>query len=95
MVEKCLKPNGVDRPTMLDICWDLEYTLQLQQTEVRREPHEDSTIDASLNMSSRPFQRLPSNNLPIEKDDVPMVRDDGSDTTASGVFSQLRIDGGR
>ncbi|KAK6237706.1 hypothetical protein QUC31_003175 [Theobroma cacao] len=95
MVEKCLKPNGVDRPTMLDICWDLEYTLQLEQTAVRREPHEDSTIDASLNMSSRPFQRLPSNNLPIEKDDVPMVRDDGSDTTASGVFSQLRIDGGR
>ncbi|XP_021300789.1 probable receptor-like protein kinase At5g24010 [Herrania umbratica] len=93
--EKCLKPNGVDRPTMLDICWDLEYTLQLQQTEVRRDPHEDSTIDASLTMSSRPFQRLPSNNFPIEKDDVPTVRDDGSDTTASGVFSQLRIDGGR
>ncbi|XVF61266.1 hypothetical protein PTKIN_Ptkin08bG0116400 [Pterospermum kingtungense] len=95
IVEKCLKPTGANRPTMLDVCWDLEYTLQLQQTAVRREPHEDSAIDASLDFSSRPFQRLPSSNLPIENDDVPMEKDDGSDTTASGVFSQLRIDGGR
>ncbi|KAH1072985.1 hypothetical protein J1N35_025313 [Gossypium stocksii] len=95
IVEKCLKPTGASRPTMLDICWDLEYTLQLQQTAVRREPHEDSAIDASFKMSSRPFQRLPSNNCPIEKVDVPMENDDGSDTTESGVFSQLRIDGGR
>ncbi|XVE82858.1 hypothetical protein DITRI_Ditri16bG0039500 [Diplodiscus trichospermus] len=95
IVEKCLKPNGADRPTMLDICWDLEYTLQLQQTAVHREPHEDSAIDASLDSSSCPFQRLPSNNFPIEKDDVLMEKDDGSDTTASGVFSQLRVDGGR
>ncbi|XWS45211.1 hypothetical protein CRYUN_Cryun15aG0116600 [Craigia yunnanensis] len=95
IVEKCLKPNGANRPTMLDICWDLEYTLQLQQTAVRREPHEDSAIDASLDLSSRPFQSLPSNNFPIEKADVPMEKDDGSDTTSSRVFSQLRIDGGR
>ncbi|KAE8704126.1 Kinase superfamily protein [Hibiscus syriacus] len=95
IVEKCLKPTGASRPTMLDICWDLEYTLQLQQTAVHQEPHEDSAIDASFNMSSRPFQRLPSNNYPVEKDDVAMVKDDGSDTTESGVFSQLRIDGGR
>lgn len=98
IVEKCLKPTGANRPAMLDICWDLEYTLQLQQTAVRREPHEDSAIDASLEFSSRPFQRLPSNIIPIENDeydDVPVEKDDGSDTTASGVFSQLRIDGGR
>ncbi|OMP01895.1 hypothetical protein COLO4_11496 [Corchorus olitorius] len=96
IVEKCLKPNGASRPKMLDICWDLKYTLQLQQTAVRREPHEHSAIDASLEFSSRPFQRLPSNNLQPEKDDsVLLARDDGSDTTASGVFSQLRIDGGR
>ncbi|XP_022741407.1 probable receptor-like protein kinase At5g24010 [Durio zibethinus] len=95
IVEKCLKPTGANRPRMLDICWDLEYTLQLQQTAVRREPHEDSAIDASLDLSSRPFQRLPSNNFLIENDAVPMEKDDGSDTTASGVFSQLRIDGGR
>ncbi|XVF15485.1 hypothetical protein REPUB_Repub09cG0157700 [Reevesia pubescens] len=95
IVEKCLKPTGANRPTMLDICWDLEYTLQLQKTAVRREPHEDSAIDASLDLSSRPFQRLPSNNIPIEIDEVSMEKDDGSDTTASGVFSQLKIDGGR
>ncbi|KAE8671452.1 Kinase superfamily protein [Hibiscus syriacus] len=95
IVEKCLRPTGASRPTMLDICWDLEYTLQLQQTAVHREPHEDSAIDSSFNMSSRPFQLLPSNNYPIEKADVPMERDDGSETTESGVFSQLKIDDGR
>ncbi|KAE8704876.1 Kinase superfamily protein [Hibiscus syriacus] len=95
IVEKCLRPTGSSRPTMLDICWDLEYTLQLQQTAVHREPHEDSTIDSSFNMSSRPFQRLPSNNYPIEKVDVPLEKDDGSDITESGVFSQLKIDDGK
>ncbi|OMO71425.1 putative receptor-like protein kinase [Corchorus capsularis] len=91
IVDKCLKPNGASRPKMLDICWDLKYTLQLQQTAVGREAHEHSAIDASLEFSSRPFQRLPSNN-----DFVPLTRDiDGSHTTASRVFSELRIDGGR
>ncbi|KAK8606877.1 hypothetical protein V6N13_052630 [Hibiscus sabdariffa] len=86
--------NFSAKPTMLDICWDLEYALRLQQTAVHQEPHEDSAIDSSFDMWSRPFRRLPSNNDPIEKDDVPVEKADGSDTTESGVFSQLRIDGG-
>ncbi|MBA0560895.1 hypothetical protein Golob_017767 [Gossypium lobatum] len=31
----------------------------------------------------------------MEKDYVPMEKDDGSATTSSGVFSQLKIDDGR
>ncbi|KDP29255.1 hypothetical protein JCGZ_16644 [Jatropha curcas] len=49
IVEKCLKKEGASRPTMLDVRWDLEYVLQLQQTALHREPHEDSTTDISSN----------------------------------------------
>ncbi|TYI56604.1 hypothetical protein E1A91_D11G222800v1, partial [Gossypium mustelinum] len=86
MVEKCLKPTGANRPTMHDVYWDLKYTLQLQQTAVCREPHEDSAIDPSLDSSSPTFQHLLSNSFPMEKDYVPMEKDDGSATTSSGVF---------
>ncbi|EEF40223.1 probable receptor-like protein kinase At5g24010 [Ricinus communis] len=49
ITERCLKIEGADRPTMLDVCWDLEYALQLQRTAVHREPHECSEIDVSSN----------------------------------------------
>ncbi|XP_059641770.1 probable receptor-like protein kinase At5g59700 isoform X2 [Cornus florida] len=90
--EKCLKDYGDDRPTMGDVLWDLKYALELQQTVTHTEPYEDSTIDASLQLPLIVTQRLPSHSLSTEKDDVPTARNDGSETTASEVFSQLRID---
>ncbi|KAB1200289.1 hypothetical protein CJ030_MR0G007674 [Morella rubra] len=48
--EKCLKSNGADRPTMLDVLWDLEYALQLQQTAMHKEPREDTTSNALLEL---------------------------------------------
>ncbi len=39
IAEKCMQIEGANRPTMLDVCWDLEYALQLQQTAVSRETY--------------------------------------------------------
>ncbi|KAG6666141.1 hypothetical protein CIPAW_01G010100 [Carya illinoinensis] len=89
--EKCLKGDGASRPTMLDVIWDLEYALQLHQTLVHREPHEDTTTNAF-------FVELPLlNSIPDwENNDLLIGGEvDGSDTTDSGVFSQLRVDAAR
>ncbi|KAG2724294.1 hypothetical protein I3843_01G010000 [Carya illinoinensis] len=88
--EKCLG-DGAKRPTMLDVIWDLEYALQLHQTAVHREPHEDTTTNAF-------FVELPLlKSIPDWEDNDLLIGGevDGSDTTDSGVFSQLRVDAAR
>ncbi|KAG2724303.1 hypothetical protein I3760_01G010500 [Carya illinoinensis] len=89
--EKCLKDDGANRPTMLDVIWDLEYALQLHQTAVHREPHEDTTTNAFFVELSLP------NSIPDWEDTDLLIGGevDGSDTTDSGVFSQLRVDAAR
>ncbi|KAL9357183.1 hypothetical protein Peur_050436 [Populus x canadensis] len=78
IVEKCLKPQGADRPNMIDVCWDLEYAMQLQQTAVHREAHEDNTTTGVSSESTLPFmQNMSSNMFPI---------DDYSDTTDTAMY---------
>ncbi|GKU94813.1 hypothetical protein SLEP1_g8250 [Rubroshorea leprosula] len=96
--EKCLQEDGADRPSMGDVLWDLEYALQLQQTAVHREPHEDSTTDANSGLQMIHVQRLPSLSLQVEKDDMPILGDSTTDESllsTSEVFSQLRINDAR
>ncbi|KAK4584761.1 hypothetical protein RGQ29_022455 [Quercus rubra] len=93
--EKCLQGCGTDRPTMGDILWDLEYALQLQQTTMPREPHEDSTVGGSAALAMPNVWRFPSISMSIERDDMPAIMDDGSYTRDSEVFSQLKADGSK
>ncbi|KAG6773671.1 hypothetical protein POTOM_020964 [Populus tomentosa] len=73
IVEKCLKPQGADRPNMIDVCWDLEYAMQLQQTAVHREAHEDNTTTGVSSDSALPLMQNMSSNT--------FSMDDYSDTT--------------
>lgn len=91
---KCLKDDGADRPSMVDVIWDLEYALQLQ-----REPHEESNnTDVSWAMPLPVVQRFPSTSMTIKEDEMYVGTDDILDSSyanATEVFSQLRIDDAR
>ncbi|KAF3439023.1 hypothetical protein FNV43_RR17298 [Rhamnella rubrinervis] len=93
--EKCLQEDGSDRPTMGDVVWDLEYSLQLQQTAMRRAPNEDSTTNGSSAFILPNVQRLHSLSTTIDRDDMPILNDDFSNTTSDEIFSQLRLDDAR
>ncbi|KAK3140889.1 hypothetical protein QOZ80_5AG0407260 [Eleusine coracana subsp. coracana] len=89
-VEKCLADYGVERPSMGDVLWNLEYVLQLQDA--------DSTV-SDVNSMNR-ITDLPSqvqNVSALESINVTMAEagasnepdHDLSDVSMSRVFSQL------
>ncbi|XVE64270.1 hypothetical protein DITRI_Ditri07aG0087300 [Diplodiscus trichospermus] len=85
--EKCLAEYGVDRPTMGDVLWNLEYALQLQESGAE-EPREGS----QMNGTDYPTTSItPSSNARTEKDDGV----GSSDLTTSQIFSQLMTNEGR
>ncbi|MED6138358.1 hypothetical protein PIB30_073646 [Stylosanthes scabra] len=81
--EKCLAEYGVDRPTMGDVLWNLEYALQLQESGQQREPNADEAANMSTTI-------VPGNSCSNRT----IVRD-YSDVSSSQVFSQLMTNEGR
>lgn len=93
IAEICLRECGIERPSMKKVLWDLEYALGLQETPIVREPYEDSMPDASMGlpMLLPILQRFPSSGFIDDNDKTLLGVNNGSDTTVSEVFSQLRI----
>ncbi|RYQ90035.1 hypothetical protein Ahy_B09g096349 isoform E [Arachis hypogaea] len=85
--EKCLAEYGVDRPTMGDVLWNLEYALQLQESGQQREPRAGISADESVNVTTTIAPGNSSSNRTVVRD--------YSDVSSSQVFSQLMTNEGR
>ena len=81
--EKCLKASSVERPTMHEVLYDLQYALRLQETAMQRDPHEDSTTNTSLELPLPLVWHLASSRISMEEDDHAIRGYDDSDTTLS------------
>ncbi|CAN4096871.1 unnamed protein product [Withania somnifera] len=85
--EKCLADYGIDRPTMGDVLWNLEYAFQLQESGTLGELPEISN-------SISPELPLPEGGPPDNHNGA-YNGDGASDISTSQVFSQLMTNEGR
>jgi len=95
--EKCLQEQGIDRPAMGDVLWNLEHALQLHEASLASP--QPNLMDASAPMVSLMPQPMTSH--PLDDDDSSVSSErhilaenddddiDLEDASASAVFSQL------
>jgi serine/threonine protein kinase len=100
--EKCVADHSIDRPSMGDVLWNLEFALQLQESA---EDNISLTQGTLSNTSSLTVPSLHSNEPPTDTSTTTattmsltggsITSTDSDGLTPSSVFSQLMNPGGR
>ncbi|KAL3636848.1 Receptor-like protein kinase THESEUS 1 [Castilleja foliolosa] len=83
--EKCLAEHGVDRPSMGDVLWNLEYALQLEETTSALMEPDDNSTNHITGLPLAPLE--PFDNSVSMMEGGRLGTDD--DAATSAVFSQL------
>jgi serine/threonine protein kinase len=86
--EKCLAEHGVDRPSMGDVLWNLEYALQLEETSSALMEPEDNSTNHIPGIPLTPLEPF-DNSVSIIDGGNSGTDDDAEDAATSAVFSQL------
>nr|XP_043627513.1 receptor-like protein kinase THESEUS 1 [Erigeron canadensis] len=86
--EKCLAEYGVDRPSMGDVLWNLEYALQLEETSTALVEPEDSSMNHIKGLGLGPLEPYDNSTSVVDGEES---RTDNAreDAATSAVFSQL------
>lgn len=88
--EKCLAEHGVDRPSMGDVLWNLEYALQLEETSMALMEPDDNSTNHIHGIPLTPLEPFDNSVSMIEGGNSPSgTDDDAEDAATSAVFSQL------
>jgi serine/threonine protein kinase/copper chaperone CopZ len=86
--EKCLAEYGVDRPSMGDVLWNLEYALQLQETSTALTEPEDNSTNHITGIQLTRLENF-DNSVSMVDGSNSVTDEDAEDAATSAVFSQL------